>query len=122
MSQGVERRTVIGLVLIVLGVSVANGIWVRGNERELGEKVAALAQPGDIRMISSVNCAICLEARHWLTEHRVPFAECQIERDAECRAEFERLRAAGTPILVVRGVPSLGFDPVRLHEALRARG
>lgn len=117
-----NRSTIIGVVLIVLVVGAANSWWVRGNERAIGEKVAALAQPGDIRMISSENCAICLEARHWMTAHRVAFAECQIERDAACRAEFERLNGVGTPILVVRGVSMLGFDPVRLHEALRARG
>ncbi len=113
-------RSLLGLLLLVVLVDSANRWWVGRNEQALGDQVAAQARPGDIRMISSESCAICLEARMWLTQNRVPFTECLIERDATCRADFEALRAAGTPVLVVRGQAQLGFNAERLRDALLA--
>ena len=73
-----SRRSLIGLVLLVVGVSLASQWWIGRHEQGLGAKVAALAQPGDIRMLSSETCAICTVARAWFTEHRVSFSECLI--------------------------------------------
>jgi len=117
-----SRASLAGLVLLVLGVSVASTWWVDRQEHRVGAQVAALARPGDIRMLSSETCAICAVARTWFTEHGVPFAECMIERDAQCRADFDAARAPGTPVIVVRGVPQLGFNPERLRLALQPRG
>lgn len=69
-------------------------------------------------MLSSDSCAICVVARQWFTRHGVHFSECSIEREPACRADFERLRAPGTPVIVVRGVPELGFNPTRLVARL----
>ena len=115
-----SKGSLFGLVLLVLGVSLASQWWVGRHELRLGEGVAAIARPGDIRMLASETCAICTVARAWFTEHRVPFSECTIEHDAQCKAEFEAMRAPGTPVLIVRGVPQLGFNPDRLHAALKA--
>jgi glutaredoxin len=71
-------------------------------------------------MLSSDSCAICLVARRWLTEHRVPFTECSIERDPVCRTTFEATQAAGTPVMLVRGQPHLGFQPSHLLRLLQA--
>ena len=84
--------------------------WIGHRADALGPQVAALAQPGDIHMVSSVTCAVCTKARLWFTEHRVPFTECKIERDSACLAQYRALGAAGTPVIVVRGLPTLGFS------------
>jgi hypothetical protein len=115
-------RSLFALVLLVLAVSLASQWWAGRQEQQVGRQVAALAQPGDIRMLSSETCAICAVARSWFTEHRVPYSECLIERDAQCRADFDATRAPGTPVLIVRGVPQLGFNPERVRLALQARG
>jgi len=91
--------------------------WIGHRADALGPQVAALAQPGDIRMLSSVTCAVCTKARLWFTEHRVPFTECKIETDSACREEHRATGAAGTPVIVVRGMPTLGFSA----DALLAR-
>ncbi len=116
-----SRRSLVVLAALVLGTTAASEWWARRAEAQLGTQVAALAQAGDIRMLASETCGICVVARRWFTEHRVPFAECLIERDAACKAEFEALRAAGTPVMVVRGQPQLGFSPERLRAALQPR-
>ena len=117
-----SKRSLLGLVALVLAVSVASQWWVGRHEQRLGGQVAALAQPGDIRMLSSETCAVCTVARGWFTEHRVPFSECLIERDAQCQADFDATRSPGTPVILVRGVPQLGFNPERLRLALQPPG
>lgn len=120
--MNVSRRSLFGLVVLVLSVSAASQWWHGRQDRRLGRQLAALAQPGDIRMLASESCSICWVARAWFTEHQVPFSECMIETDSACRQAFDRHGAPGTPVLVVRGQPQLGFDPGRLQQALQRRG
>jgi glutaredoxin len=117
-----DRRSVAVLLALVLVVSAAMQWWGYASERRHAERLAALAQPGDIRMIASVTCAFCAAARHWMTEHRVRFDECYIERDAQCKALYDATQARGTPTLIVRGQVQLGFDAARVLAALEARG
>lgn len=112
----------VGLVVLVLGVSLASQWWVGRQEGRLGDEVAALARPGDIHMLSSETCAICTIARTWFVAHNVPFTECLIERDAQCRADFDASRMPGTPVIIVRGLPQVGFNPDRVRLALQSRG
>ena len=121
-SRRPSRRTLIGVAAMLLAISTANQWWAGREVRELGVQVAALAQPGDIRMLSSESCAICDHARQWFVEHRVAFSECLIERDAACKAEFEATRSPGTPVMLVRGQPQVGFSSQRLLQALRRSG
>ena len=117
-----SRSAIVVLVVLVLGVSAGSAWWARRHDDRLGAQVAALAQPGDIRMISSVTCAVCLQARLWFDSHRIAYRECLIEHDAACRAEFDARQAPGTPLFLVRGMPQLGFRPERLLAALRRGG
>lgn len=112
------RRSVFSLVLLVLCVSAATQWWHGAREAKLGAALAARVAPGDIRLLSSDTCEACHFARHWLNEHGVAFSECSIERDAQCAEALRKANAPGTPVLVVRGKPQLGFDPRRVLEAL----
>jgi glutaredoxin len=80
--------------------------------------MAALARPGDIRMLSSRSCVYCIAARQWMQQHGVGFSECFIETDEACAAQFEAARAPGTPLLLVRGQAQLGFDVQRVLDSL----
>jgi hypothetical protein len=112
-------HTVVTLVLLVAGVSLAQQWWVRYRDNSVGAQLAALAKAGDIRMIASDNCAICDVARRWLTEHRVRFTECSIERDTACREAFAASLAPGTPVFEVGGRRLVGFEPALLQQALQ---
>ncbi len=87
-------------------------------EKQVGTALAALAKPGDIVMLSSETCTYCEQARRWLTENRVPFSECFIEKDAACADSYRAQQAQGTPTLLVRGQRQVGFDPGRITQAL----
>ncbi len=114
----VSRRSLLGLGAMLFAVSTAQTWWADRYDNRLGDSVAALAAPGDIRMLSSESCAICQLARQWLVEHRIPFSECLIEQDAACRAEHQATGAAGTPVFLVRGQAQLGFNAEALKQAL----
>lgn len=116
----VSRRSLLGLGALLFAVSTAQTWWADRYDDRLGERVAALASPGDIRMLSSETCAVCQLARQWLVEHRVPFAECLVERDPACRAEHLATGAAGTPVFLVRGQKLLGFSAEALKQALES--
>lgn len=111
-------RSLWTVLVLVLVVGAASQWWGRRHEQAIGRDVAALVQAGDIRMISSETCAICRLARQWFTEHRIAFDECLVERDARCRRDYEAYGTPGTPVIVVRGQPQVGFSPQRLQAVL----
>ncbi len=117
-----SARSLLGLALLLLAVGTASAWWTQRQQGQLAREVAALARPGDIRMLASDHCGVCLSARRWFQAHGVAYSECSIERDAACRQAFEAARAPGTPVMLVRGVPQLGFNPQALRAALQARG
>ena len=113
------RRPIFGLVVLLLVGSAATQWWAGYSQARTGERLAALARPGDIQMLSSTTCAYCAVARQWLQQHDVAFSECFIETDKACAAQFEAVRAPGTPVLLVRGQAQVGFDAPRVLDTLR---
>lgn len=111
-------RSLAAVVAIALVVMAALH-WQRALSRaRLGAQVAALAGPADVRMIASVDCVYCAAARRWFEANRVPFSECEIERDAACAAAYAALGLPGTPVILVRDRRLLGFDPISIANAL----
>lgn len=108
-------------LLIVIGLALlVSWAWRSHVEQAQGRTLAALARPGDIRMLSSETCPWCLAARRWMTQEGIPFKECFIERDETCLADYRAVGAAGTPTLLVRGQRIVGFDRAALTRALEA--
>lgn len=64
----------------------------------------------DVLMYTTSTCPYCAQARNWLSQNRVPFTECNVERESPCLAEYERQGAPGVPLMQVRGAWHLGFD------------
>jgi glutaredoxin len=123
MSLRVSRWSFVGLLVLVLAVSGASQWWAGRHQAALGAQLAALARPGDIRMVSSLTCSYCAAARQWMESHGVSFGECFIENDAECASLYRAARAPGTPLMVLRGGGTmLGFDARRLRDALAPAG
>jgi len=112
----------LSLLALVAVVWLASTAWRGHVAAQDGERLAQRVQPGDIRMISSETCPYCLAARRWMTEQRVPFTECEIERDAQCLADYQALGALGTPTLVVRGQRVIGFDRARILQLIGNAG
>ena len=111
-------RPLLAVLAIVLGVGVAQRAWQRHLEGDTGERLAALARPGDVHMVSSITCVFCTQARQWLQAHGVAHTECFIERDEACAAQYRALMGPGTPLLLVKGQAQLGFSPQRVLARL----
>jgi hypothetical protein len=120
-----SRAWLVGLILLALVLNAGLGLWHRSlqthRQQGVGDQLAALARPGDIRMLGSVDCSVCAVARAWFKAHKVPYSECLIERDAACRAAFQAGGYAGTPVILVRGKVLLGFSPELVFETLHQR-
>lgn len=114
-----SRRSLIGLVLLVLAVGGASEWWREHQAQRQGRALAQLARPGDITMVSSTTCVFCTRARQFMTLQQVPFTECFIETDPACAQRYQALGARGTPTLLVRGQVQLGFSAAAVGEALR---
>ena len=107
------------LAVVLLAVWSGTQALQWWSARQLGADASALARPGDIQMISSVTCVYCAKARAWFTAQSIPFTECFVEKDAACAAQYSALLAPGTPVIVVRGQPQVGFSAQRVEAALR---
>lgn len=107
------------LVLIVLAAWAGQRLLQGWSNHRVGAPMREAAKVGDIRLISSEDCRYCRLARTWLTNQRVPFSECIVERDAQCQADYERTGARGTPTVLVRGQVQLGFVPKNVLSALQ---
>lgn len=114
-----SRRSLIGLLVIVLVVGGAAEWWREHQAQQLGRELAQLARPGDIAMVSSTRCVFCSRARQFMTLQQVPFTECFIETDTACAQRYQALGASGTPTLLVRGQLQLGFSPAAVRDVLR---
>ena len=117
-----RRSSPIGIVLVVLVAGGASQFWqswnAGRNESALGPEMAQRAAAGDIRMIASETCVYCKAARLWFQRQNVAFTECLIERDPVCAADYRAAGAPGTPLMIVRGEPQLGFSPERVLQRL----
>lgn len=111
-------RDWLGLGTLVIAVTALSTWWQDHRAAAEGPALAALARPGDIRMISSVTCVYCTRAREWLTTHRVAHSECFIEREPACLAQYQALGGPGTPTLLVRGQVQRSFSPQAVRERL----
>ncbi len=114
------KRSLPGLITVVVVVAAATQGFTWWSQHRLGAQAAANARPGDIEMIASVDCIYCAAARAWFNENRVPFTECEVERDPVCAQKYRALMAPGTPVVLVRGKLLLGFDARAVADALAA--
>ncbi len=113
-----RRRGALALALTVALIALALPWWARRQSQNLGQELAKMARAGDIHMLSSNTCAICVTARAWFKANAVTYSECTIETDRDCAKLFEASRSPGTPVILVRGTALIGFEPQRIRAAL----
>ena len=72
-------------------------------------------------------CGACRAARQYLTERKIPFADKDVERDADAARELAAKAAKmgvptdRVPVIDVRGRLLLGFDKARIESLLGER-
>ncbi len=112
------KRSELLILLLIMALAFGAGQWLRSSRPagsdEQGEQLRALLKPGQLQMISSLHCPYCVKARLWLSEQRVPFEECFVENDADCRQRWLATGAQATPTFVLGRSAVLGLDVPRL--------
>jgi glutaredoxin len=68
-------------------------------------------------MYSASWCGHCKRAKRYFRKHRIPFTEYDIEKDRKARARYDRMRAAGVPVILVgkrrmNGFSEAGFEKI----------
>jgi len=71
-----------------------------------------------VTLYSTHRCPHCRRAKQWLQQHKLPFQEFDIERNARAFKDFQRLGGRGVPVVVIDGERVDGFDPKRMQRLL----
>lgn len=112
-------KSLLGLALVMLLAWGARELLTNRHASQQGQDVRAQVRADDIVMYSTDTCPYCAKARDWLTAQQVPWRECNVDRDAQCRDEYQARGAPGVPLMKVRGQWQLGFDPGWLVQTLK---
>jgi glutaredoxin len=75
-----------------------------------------------ITLFTGPDCAYCRQAKAFLRQRGIPFAERDIARSRSAFEEFHRLRGRGVPLILIGHRKIAGFDPGRLEQALNEAG
>ena len=121
-----RQRPWLTLLLVVGLATAATTLWQRHRSSDDVQAIARLAGPGDLFLYSATWCGWCTRAKQQLDAQRVAYGVCEIDLDAACKARFNALAArlgrSGTPIVLVRGEPQLGFDASQVRARLERPG
>ena len=80
------------------------------------------ARDNNVTVYSAVWCDYCHKAMRHLDERGVNYKKCDVERDASCKAEFDRLKGVGLPLIMVGGDRMDGYDRAELDQLLKKHG
>lgn len=75
-------------------------------------------------MYATRHCPVCIKARRWLLEQKIPYVERDIERDQKAAEDLARKGAAqkvpvnGVPVFEIGGHLLPGFDPGMIKQLL----
>ncbi|GFE62902.1 glutaredoxin domain-containing protein [Geobacter sp. AOG2] len=75
-----------------------------------------------VLLYSRAGCGYCDKAREFLQRHGIDFEEIDVITSERGKDDFQKLGAAGTPILVVADSKVVGYDEAVLTEVLKSKG
>ena len=77
----------------------------------------------DVTLYTSPTCGYCHQAKRYLSDRGVSFAERDVSVDRAAAEEIVRLTGQmGVPVIVIDGHPVIGFDRPRLDQLLARAG
>jgi mycoredoxin len=63
-------------------------------------------------------CPYCIKARAYLTEHRIAFADIDVDKSEKGRREFAQLSGKGVPLILIGNRRMTGFNKATIDAAL----
>ena len=85
---------------------------------------AAIPGAAPVTMYATRHCPVCIKARRWLLEQKIPFVERDIEREPAAAAELKRkgqaqgVPTSGVPVFEIGGRLLPGFDQSAIRKLL----
>lgn len=76
----------------------------------------------NVTVYSAVWCDYCHKAKNHLDDRGVSYKDCDVDKDASCKAEFDRLKGVGLPLIMVGGDRMDGYDRAELDALLKKHG
>ena len=70
-------------------------------------------------MYSASWCGVCKKARRYFEENNIAYTEYDIEKDAKGKADFNRLKARGVPVILVGRKRMNGFSVDGFNDLYR---
>lgn len=105
---------------LVIALAYLGLQWWQGRQADgVGQQLAAVARPGDILMYSTDTCVYCHRAMAQMDRWAVPYAVCDIDRNATCAQTYRQAGAPGTPLMKVKEQWQLGFSAEGVLAALQ---
>jgi len=89
---------------------------------QISDKDSGIHKPQvPVTVYSAVWCAFCHMAMEYLKHQGVNFKAIDVDKDPEAaRAIFTKTGQAGVPVIEIGDETILGFDRMRIDQALRA--
>ena len=78
------------------------------------------ADRAEVTIFTTRGCRYCRQAKAFFKQRGIPFDELAIDTSERAKAEFERLKGRGVPLIVVRGQVINGFSEPRVSRVLAA--
>ncbi len=124
-GSGLKAVVVVALLgsLFYFGYSFFHGITI--TRETSNDAVAAspiVAPDKTVLLYSRAGCGYCDQARQFLQQRGIAFEEIDVITSERGREDFQKLGAAGTPVLVVADSKVVGYDEGVLTGVLKAKG
>lgn len=76
-------------------------------------------KPHKVLVFTTPTCPWCQRAKLYLREHKVPFREVDVARDANAARDLARRTGQmGVPVIEIDGRPVVGFDRKTIDRML----
>jgi glutaredoxin len=93
----------------------------RGNftaSRDAPELVKA--EIGDeLVLYSAVWCPYCKQAKEWLADNKIPYRDCDVDKEAACVAHMQAMNTRGVPVMAYKGKLQYGFNAEWVRAAVQ---
>ena len=118
------RRFGPALAIVILGVMTGVAVprlsvWLRPSHVEGDYRAHFKDRPEAVLVYGTADCSFCKDTRAYFQARRIPFADLDVQRNAE---HFRRLQGLGdklgVPVVLIGQRMIVGYQPQAFDEAL----
>lgn len=104
------------LVLIAVGIFLN---WDKLRDEFSPPPDFSAGHPEGVVLYATDWCGYCKKTREFFKQHNIAYVEYDIEKSQEGKAQYDKLRGSGIPLVVIRGEVLRGYDPNTMKKLLQ---